>query len=384
MKKPIFVLFLLLTQIAIAVETCDYAGDFDAYTDNEEVLAEDMSKSNQPIDAEEKWMIDLNKYLMNHHDINVAIKGLNALSVDLNRVNPETQLPVIDTKDITVLLDNVSVSNNANFTTLMTALNLCDTTELAELCSAELIKDQLFEMAPENINIYLNDLAQAVEDEDAETIDLIIERMSKAKYSQMLNQGTPEFNLALDSYLMDNPYPINFNDSIYQELGIDDSDIKIEEINRQFLKIGYNMVGLSSYTQLAPLSKACQSFQAKPDQCLVIAKTLQSNSDTSLMTMLGYNLAVSIYEQMGDEIAYEKSKAESEEYTTYYRCLFVNQTEVQAMDYLTDSTMLKLMNNHNHEGRSIEAAAVYLYEKYQKAGYENLVDPKTCGLRYVN
>ncbi|MEZ5472412.1 MAG: hypothetical protein R3E90_11560 [Marinicella sp.] len=388
--------FLLLglfgfASVTGAVDTCDYEAESVEYTDfpemefNEEQWAyfDEMMDETRPISNEERWMMDLNKHLMQHEDINIAIVGLNMLNIDADKFDSHNQAPVLDIKEKQALLEKVSFSQQADYNTLMTALSLCDES-LSESCGSERIKDKIFKLAPNNINIYLSDLSQAVNEDDAEMVDLILNRMSQAKYSQMMGALSAEFKAELDGYLVKNNYPGNMNKELFDAFGLDDFNADMEELNRQYLYMSYKMVGVAHYPVLRPLITACESYPKTAKKCLSIAQTLQNNSDSILMTMIGYNLETKVQERMGDQKAVAASEQAAEAFSKYYQCLLVNQTKQDGMSFLTDLELLNMMNDISHEAKGLEQFAVIHYEKLKKAGVENLTDPKSCGLRYSN
>ncbi|MEZ5472410.1 MAG: hypothetical protein R3E90_11550 [Marinicella sp.] len=87
--------------MAFAVETCDYVDEpaeygETEYTDEQLAYFDEMMDENHTITEEERWMIDLNKHLMQHNAINIAIIALNMLDIDADRFNTQYRIPVLD------------------------------------------------------------------------------------------------------------------------------------------------------------------------------------------------------------------------------------------------------------------------------------------------
>ncbi|MCB1581449.1 MAG: hypothetical protein KDI92_00185 [Xanthomonadales bacterium] len=389
MKKYCLMGLMSFMQVAGAVDTCDYQEESSVeyveteFTDEQLAYFDEMMDENRPISDEERWMMDLNKHLMQHEDVNIAMIALNMLNINADRFDPHNQAPVLDIKQKQALLEKVSFSPQADYNTLMMALSLCDES-LSDSCGSERIKDKIFKLAPDNIDIYLSDLSQAVKEDDAEMVELILNRMSQAKYSQMMHPLSAEFKAAVDGYLAEHAYPENLNEAYFEAFGLDDSNIDMEALNRQYLFMSYKMIAMAHYPVLRPLITACESYPKTAKKCLSIAQTLQNNSDSILMTMIGYNLETKVQERMGDQKAVAASEQAAEAFSKYYQCLLVNQTKQDGMSFLTDLELLNMMNDISHEAKGLEQFAVIHYEKLKKAGVENLTDPKSCGLRYSN
>jgi hypothetical protein len=383
--KHFFKLILIgYSQLIFAVETCDYVDESNDVTEEATVFIEDMDDGARHINEEQRWMIDLDKHLMKHEDINVAMKALSSINESYGQlIDPNTQESILMLNDKLLVLNRMVNNLDANAETLLTAVNFCERIDQSEKCQIEHLKDQLFDLDADNIIIYFGDLSKAIKDNDKEMVDAIIERMSEAKFSHLPLSLTSEFIRAVDEYIDENPYPDVIDDLLVKDTGLDKSEIDQDLWKRQWTLMTYKMLTISNFPELRPLIVACTEYQNQPDDCLTIANTLINNSNSMLMTMIGYNLEEKVYQQFGDEKALTISQAAYEEQKAYSQCLMGNQIQVGSNDYLTDPSLLKIIIESNHEEKAFEQIADYLYKKYKKAGVENLADPKNCGLRHI-
>ena len=375
---------MLFTQLQ-AVETCDYIDETTEETDDQAYFAELLDES-RPIEDYERWVIGLHKHLMKHDDINVATLALANLDSSFsNRLDHETEELILKPESKLKFLKQVAESLDANVYSLKLAQSMCTHDDVSDKCPTEQITEKLFASEPENMAIYLQDLDAAVVDDDAEMIAMILLRMSKTKYAHIMAGIPNEFQMALDEYLFEHPIPAEKDLELFKEMTSNLSEAEIESMQYIIFMSGIKMTGMMSLVPaMSPLFKACEHDQKHAKSCLKIADTLTNNSDSIMMAMLGYELTVKVNEQLEDEKAIESSQTANDKFKEYYSCLMENHYKQDDLDIFVDPIVQKLFIEGSHEGRYKEQTAVHLYEKYQKAGVENLTDPKSCGLRYTN
>ncbi|MCX7546200.1 hypothetical protein [Marinicella gelatinilytica] len=377
--KVIAVIFLVLGMCpSMAIETCHKSsGVEDDFTANDEALEKEVY-----------WLIDLSKQLLKHNDVNInliALSHLNSISAD--ELSFEIETPILDSTIKLAILNKAIDSPIASTSTLLTARSICKGLDKHEQCDVERFNQKLFYQDPDNLNIYLDELEQAFNDMDLDTIDILLQQMSEAKHSRMFNSFTRELVDAIDDYILANPVDAEILKSLNQmdihQLELNQSKFDADTIMKQNALITYVAVSYMNMPALRPLSLACQEFQKDLSQCKKIANIMITNSDTGLMTMLGYGLAEKFDEISGDTKSLIKSQVALEDFKDYQRCIVQNHALGDNDMVMLDPKLSAIMTQDNHEGANLERAALYLYDKY-KDTHETAVDPRNCGPRYVD
>lgn len=384
MKSMISLTLFLFMSTSWAIETCDYeVNSSDDYDSTEDVFSTEMgSVEKAVIEAEKQYRLELAINLLENEDINVRMMALKHLDFsfydELKTANDDS---VVDAKFIMSMLNLAVESDSATTATLLSAQSICESTLLKGQCEVEMFNEKLFNFEPDNLIIYFSDLNSAVENSDAELVDSILKQMSQARYSSSLNPITDEIINAVDAFIDKNPINESIDLSAMRNLFPEKNSLDVAALYPQNI---LQMIHVSNYNlpALRPLMVACEAFQSNIDNCQQIANTLINHSDTRIMAMIGYGLDEKIQEVFGDKKSLEKSKAAYQAFSDYQSCLLKNHGSVDEL-FVFDPEYVKIMTMGIHEGTHLELAAVYLYEKYKNSSSIDLVDPETCGLKYM-
>lgn len=386
MKIITVIFFTLFMTSALAVETCDNSGQSelnDSYIKDSDVYGDDFSDETNASDEELRWYIDLSKHLLKNNDINInviALSHLNLMSADV--INLEIDFPILDSKTKLSVLNKAIESPDVSTSTLLSARSMCLEPDMHGKCYVERFNQKLFYQDPENLNIYLDTLEQAVKDSDGEMIDIVLQQMSQAKYSRMFNPLSIELGDAIDEYILENSIVNVEKMDTFDELRNSELEFDVDSVMKQSSLQSYHVINFIYTPALRPLFLACEDFQKDLHYCKKIAKILIKNSDTAMMTMMGYGLDEKFDEITGDTKSLAESQAASEAFKDYQMCIVQNHALSNNILEMFEPKFLAIITQGKHEGANLERAALFLYEKY-KDSKEGAVDPRTCGLRYV-
>ncbi|VAW46248.1 hypothetical protein MNBD_GAMMA02-1767 [hydrothermal vent metagenome] len=299
------------------------------------------------------------------------------------RLDSKTDSPVFDSKLKLSVLNKIIESESATTPTLLAARSMCKESDVAGKCDVDRFNQKLFIQDPENLNIYFNELNQAVKDADVELIAVILRQMSQAKYSRSLSPISAEFITAVDAYIQENPFAEATILASLEGLLGDRTEVDVNSLMKQSMLQMFYIINFSNIPALQPLIVACEQFQQDAQYCQSIANTLRNRSDTNVMVMMGYGLDEKVSEIFGDAESLTKSQAAQQAFTDYQMCLLQNHALIDDPLYMFDPGFVTIMIQGQHEGANLELGALYFYDKLKDSGHEGVVDPRTCGLRYV-
>ena len=383
MKGIFLVLFILFFNSSFAVETCDYSTQDDAaYVEDDLLYDGSINSEPQSFEEEELWMINLSKHLVQMDDVNIKFLALSSLNMSFfERVDTDvdSELPVFNLEFKLSVLNEIIESPFTTVSTLLAASSMC--IDHKDQCDVDRFNQKLFDLAPENLNVYFNELEQAVKDTDQELIDIILEQMSGAKHSQHMISFSDQFIAAIDFYISENPIEISsFGDSHLKSL---EADVEMEVVLKQDAMISFLANNYMYFPALNTLMVACEQWQNEGENCQAIANTLIDKSDASLMIMIGHSLAVKMNELFGDTKSLANSQKQKEEYNEYQSCLFKNHTLLDDSAYMLDENLLQMMIGSKNELEGFEKTSIYIYNLLKESDIEGAINPKECGLRYV-
>ncbi len=384
MKVLWFCLLLLGSSYALAVDTCDYADEKEE--SNTGVFSIDnYFDTSRPLNEFETWKVKLDQYLTLHSDVNINVIGLAGLSEPyLERIDEKTGKPLLSQKEKLSIINRLLESDDGSYMSLIVAQNVCDDKNLAFKCPSKRIQEKILELAPDNLVVYLHDLERAFNDEDLEMVGAILERMSQTRYAQVLMRYEESFKSILSSYMSENPMPANPDDDWINEYEDELNGIDLYAFKYQSLLVNYAMLSTLYMPAFRPVMIACEQYQNDEKSCIKIAKILVDRSDSNLLISLGYGLMEKVYGNNNNEKELALVNAEKQVFDEYWKCLSNAHGVNDGLDLYIDSNIQDLFINGTHEGKYLEQIALYLYDKHKRLGTEDLIDPESCGLRYVD
>lgn len=385
MKGILLVILTLFVHSAAAIETCDYSVQGDENSFEDQMHYDGSANSEfEPLGAEEWWAINLSKHLVQMDDVNIKFLALSLLDMSfLERIDTdvESDLPVFNPQYKLSVLNQIIESPLATVPTLLAASSMCS--DLKGQCDIDQLNQKLFDLAPENLNIYLNVLEQAVKETDQELIEVILKQMSDSKYSQYLFSFTEQLVGAVDFYIRENPLNISkLEDNSYYQSVTD--NVGMDVILKQNTMISFLAINHMHSPSLSPLVIACEEWQNNGENCKAIADVLIDKSDTHLMVMMGHLLAVKVDKLFGDAASLTNSQKQKEAYSEYQSCLLKNHFLLDESTYMLDQYLIQMMIENKNELETFEKASMYIYKFLQESGTEGAVNPKECGLRYID
>lgn len=374
MKRLVLGLLVFFSGIAVAVETSDYT---DQSSHSESFSMDDFDNPNRPLDEHEIWSIEFYKYLFNQDEINLAIKGLAQLNgVFAIRVEMKTGEKIVTEKQEMNLIERGINSPSVDFGSLMLLHSMC---LRISRCDADAIQKRLESEYSDNQAVYLAPLRQAMSADDHELVNAILTSMSQSSRSHLMHPINESFEVIAAAYLKENPMP----EDDLADLGIDWQNIDLHELSLSNLLTIDKLLGIIYNSSISSIYKACEWSENNHNLCLKITETMLANSDNFLLMHVGYELRSKIFEWQGNAKALSKAKAEEESFVDYMRCLGKMQSQNNMLDHVIDPQAVRLFYEGRHEMQVSEQVALYLYDKWQQQGITGLVDPRTCGLRYV-
>ncbi len=386
MKKTLILIMLLFSGLSLALETCDYVEESNEVSKEDAELWDDLMDDGRPIEPFEQWEINLYMHLLAHDDINIVAMALASFDVEFtDRVDSETGLFIFDQEEKLTLVKKIADDIDANAMSLKIAQSICHQVDISDSCQTDKITEKLFKIEPGNMAIYLYDLSAAVDEDDSDMMKIILKRMSEAKYTSVVESLPGDLVNYIDEYLFENKMPDGKRNMYLDDLISELSESEKELVQYNTLLSSFKMNGMTYLLPaLRPLIKACEYDSSHKDYCFRISEILVQKSDSFIMTMSGYGLAVKLNELAGDKIALEESQSASDSFRKYYTCIVENIYQANKMDLMLDPVVLNILLEGTNESKYMEQTAVYLYEKYQKAGIKDLINPKSCGLKYLN
>lgn len=384
MKKTLIFLLLLLPSLVLAIDTCDDAGDSDE-AESEVFDPNNFYYPNRTLSEGEQWSIALNQFLMQQPDINVAMTGLANLNMFYGHRMDDTQIrPLLSAEKKLSLIKQLLESQSAQHSSLIKAQEICSKGDVADLCSHDVIQQKLEESDPDNLMVYLHPLQQAFNDQDDELAEAILERMSQTTHAKSLFQVSTAYADAVQLFMQNNPMPSNSDDQKYfEELLLDSADLNIDELNHASLMMGERLGSSLFGPAYRPLSQACEVIPTVKDDCINVAQILIDKSDSIMNTMFGYSVLIKMHEVAGDEKALVMAQKQKKAFDDYWQCLGKAQAVNDGMDLFHDAKLQDMFLNGTNEAKYFEEMALYLYDKYSAEGFEDLTDPRSCGLRFV-
>jgi len=375
-------LFFMMLDVQ-AIETCD-KGLKHGLTETAEDVDFALSETNQ---AEIIWQDKLAKYILQVGDSDLKVLALSQLDLmSLDADEPFDESLGISPKESLNVLNQIVTDDNTATQTLLIARSICHDLNTQVECDDEKFSHRLLQQAPDNINVYLPDLEQAVNNSDAELVTIILKQMSLSKNSQSLLPLPAELITMVDDFMFENPITAVMDEKIIERLPVDLelTEAEVEFYIKQNTAQMYYISGVFMHMPaLRPLLVACEEFQSDPKLCKRIAETLKHNSDTTLMTIIGYSLDEKLEMMYGNNESLELIKAENETFKSYQSCLLKNHALLADARIEFEPEFVQIMTQGGHEGRNLEQAAMYLYTKYNKVLPEKAVNPQSCGLRYI-
>ncbi|TDR20746.1 hypothetical protein [Marinicella litoralis] len=347
-------------------------------------ITDELSIEAYDANAERRWMIELSMHLLQHQDINFNVMGLNHLNHSiLHQAKHENDNENFNAELKLSILNRVLESQSITTSALLAARMMCQQADMAGRCDVENFNQQLFKQAPENINVYFTELSHAVQHSDTAMIDLILRQMSQAEYSQFMVPITVEFETEIDEYMNDHPWVDAFSKDFIEAEFRDLSESAVATLVKQSILQYYYIMNISNVPVLRPLMTACEQFQATATHCQSIASILMDHSDSMIMTTIGYDLNQKMSQIFGDAQSQMESERRYQEFVDYQSCLLKNHSLMDDPMYQFEEGFMAIMLQGAHEGRQMESAAWYLYQQLKDSGREGLVDPRNCGLRFI-
>lgn len=402
MKFWLFV-FILLSTPTLAMESChlsDQTNDSIAFEVSEsdsdalinlvfsafDKLDIDWSElvKDQPIDEEDLWLIDLFKTLMTHDDLNIAIRGLNALGFYYaEQIDPRDNKPVWNQIQAQNLIEKAARDDELSVASLLRLRSLCQQHSEFIKCDTAALDDQLYSKDAKNINSHLFALQDAVNTNDSELVDDIIKTISESNRSRSYSPRSAALSAVVQEYINNHKRPeiiqdVFIHQAIYTiEHSVDDLTLHADLLNR------INTSELFDIAPFRPLLQSCSENEKLYSYCLKIADTMIENSNTISTTSVGYDLAIQTAELSENELLTQKMRENQKSFLKYLVCLNGNLVSTEFWELSLDPDYLSLFFLSQHEGKGLELAALYLYQKLNEAGIQ-AHNPESCGLRYQN
>ncbi|WP_157892952.1 hypothetical protein [Marinicella sediminis] len=398
MKLWMFVFVLLSVPVA-AMESCNLSDDsngsvaskaveddfdwsFFSMLDELEVDWSELSKD-QPVDEEGLWVIGLFKALMTHDDLNVAIKGLNALNFYYEeQIDPRDNKPVWNQIQAKELIEKAFHDDGLSVASLLLLRSLCEQDSEVMKCNTEELDEKLYDKDVENINSHLFALQDAADEDDFNLVIDIVRTMSESNHSRSYFPVSSSFSIAVEEYMNDHQRPeiiqdVFFHRAIYTiENPVDDLTLHAGLLAKVSMSEWFNIGPIN------PLIKTCNNEKLY-EYCTKIANTLIENSNTNLVAIIGYDLAMQVAELNGNIQLAKDIGVKRESFQTYQECLLKNMSFTEAWELSLNPRYLNRFSLSKHEGEGLELAALFLYEELTEAGIQ-AHNPKSCGLRHIN
>ncbi|MCX7554022.1 hypothetical protein OS175_09045 [Marinicella sp. S1101] len=277
------------------------------------------------------------------------------------------------------LIERALFSPETNFGSLLMIQSICLN---LNSCDPAIIQQQLESKHSDNLTTFLVPLRDAVTADDFELVIAILEAMSQADKSQLMHAFNLGYEPMVDAYLKQHPMP-EVDYAELEELGVDWQEVSAHELSLSHLLMSDKFLSMIYNSPVAPIYRSCEWSEKTHTLCLKIADIMINKSDNLLSMHVGYELKKKIYEWQDNQPALAQSNEEKESFFNYINCIGKMQSQNNSLDYITDTTAVRLFYEGTDELRYLEEIALYLYDKWQQQGVPNLQDPRTCGLRFI-
>ena len=349
-----------------------------------------ITKEQQSILDERKWIDEFNEYLISHTDVDLNIMGYNK---ELQmRVSGTDEISDFHKIEISQILNDIVEHDKLTSQSLMLVSYMCTFELLDEKCQTNKIHNKLIQSSPKNLSVYLYAFNRAVKEGNHEQIAGLIDLMSETEYSHLYFSLSRKFEITLNEFAKIRPFPEN---SLVDELNVLKRNSKFSKpmyqnmLNNPDKYALFNYLMAYKYSLPIPayrsLTVTCKETAELSKPCKKIAEILINNSHTLIGTLIGHAIKVEVLTAGANQQKIDAAILAQEKIRTEYDCLSKSMYSSEySMDNLFDVEIIQVgleYERNKGEYASIKKRAELIYQKQLEQGNEEAFDPELC---YVN
>jgi len=341
------------------------------------VQAEPTETQKQLIVLRQQWNNDLNSYLINHQDPNIAMFGLYRAALRNKQV-----VDIAET--LNQLLENETLSTQG----LLLAADICGRDDMVDLCDVQTTSKKLIQSEPLNLAVYLVGLNLAVEQMDDKKSKKLLKKMTQSQNNNIYFYSPEKLESIVENYIILNAIDDKLKQSELNQLKqiktISDSESEQFQNNYQQYNITSTLMSfkfIQPFPNFRNLLDACKKDKNEESNCLKIADVMIGKGKSFITKTIGHSIKEEIYQANDNQLKYEQILMKKENLKHQMECISkisAGRSFFDTFFNLDNYKSFSKVERNQGEQAAFTQLAESSYQKQLDINPEKATDPQSC------